>query len=456
MKILNLSKILLFFGIFYTKHFDLGYHFLGLERSSEFLGLLFRFADLALLITISSFFLITFSTAIKKIVNGIKNYFIFTAKEDRSTHSTRQLSLPSFKRTNGIFLAIFTLSLSLYWFYQNPNTLFSFKTGFLTLIAFVISTTLCLKYNPKWLLVLIPYFCFDHILLSSTVAASIFLTLGLLVKWSHATQTTSMTGKIQFQKYFPLLLFIIGFTNLALALYQVKSGHSLGLFWLGEPNLNISNTNGIAKQILPFSNQVLLRGYGLMPHPNILGFLGVSGILFNAYNQNMKSVFQSNKDIFFKNINLVLSFFIIAVSMSRMAIISLVFYLIFTTISKTNLATLKLLKIFLGQTIIIFAITISVLVCMITFFSLNTRSTSDLYRLDQHQTLVNFIKKEPQNLILGIGPGQFTQHLKAAQITNFEWENQPFYQPFGTILIELGVFGLVLCLILGYKFYKTL
>ena len=170
----------------------------------------------------------------------------------------------------------------------------------------------------------------------------------------------------------------------------------------------------------------------------------------------MKSVFQSNKDIFFKNINLVLSFFIIAVSMSRMAIISLVFYLFFTTISKTNLATLKHLKNFSGQIIIIFAITISVLVCMITFFSLNTRSTSDLYRLDQHQTLVNFIKKEPQNLILGIGPGQFTQHLKAAQITNFEWENQPFYQPFGTILIELGVFGLVLCLILGYKFYKTL
>jgi hypothetical protein len=452
MKLLNLSKFLLLLGIFFTKPFDFGYHFLGLDRSSEFLGFIVRFADLALFIVIAAFLLFKFSS---------QNETPVVLSEAKNLDAS--LTLNSTKNYRNLVLSLSVVCLIFYWFLTNLNTFYSFKTGILTFTAFLISTVLCLKYKPKWLLVLIPYSCFDHILLSSTVSASIFLYLSLQAKWTSKEQILSNFNKSRSQYYFSFSLFFITLANLILAIYQVKTGHSLGLSWLGEPILDLKNTDGIAKQILPFSNQIVLRGYGLMPHPNILGFLGVLGLLTSFKLPKRLQITSKIEDLQNNNLNIVsihnivniiLNVLLIIVSMSRMALISLVLILVLKIFSNFSLNSLKYLQNITKTKVLSFVTLFSIFIFTFTFFSLNTRQNSDLYRLNQHQTLVDFIQKEPQSLLFGVGPGQFSQHLKMVKITNLEWENEPFYQPFGNILVELGVFGITVSVVLAINMYK--
>jgi len=434
---LDLSKVLLLLALLYTKPFDLGYNLLGFARGSEFFGLILRLADIALFV------------ALCVITLPFWDYF-----------KNQTVNLRKFAIYSGS-----VLGLIFYWISINLNTFHSFKTGFLVLLAVVFSGILCFKYNPKWMLVLIPYFCFDHILVTSPAAVSIFLLLGLLAhdldKTLNKTKEVTKSGLIA--------LFLIIIVNLAVGIYQVATGHSLGLSWLGEANLSLSSTDGIAKQILPFSNQIVLRGYGLMPHPNILGFLGIFGFLISSsgfdiskIGKNVGQKFGQNPELF-KLANVIASLALITVSMSRMAFIAILIYICLTIAlqakNKSNqfVDQVSLQKYlnnlrFFPKTMFLIVPILFVLL----FFSLATRSTSDTYRLRQHTTLQSFIHQKPQSLLLGVGPGQYPNQLQATQITQNTWENEPFYQPFGNLLIELGLVGLFLLIIICPKLYQIL
>jgi hypothetical protein len=98
-----------------------------------------------------------------------------------------------------------------------------------------------------WLLILEPSF---HLLVSITLLVALF-------------QLNSNQRKLLTYTFF----FTIGFQGL-LGLAQLILQSDLGLKILGEPTIN-QNIKGIAK--FSINENIILRSYGTMPHPNLLG-----------------------------------------------------------------------------------------------------------------------------------------------------------------------------------------
>jgi len=77
-----------------------------------------------------------------------------------------------------------------------------------------------------------------------------------------------------------IFLLIIGSLQSTLVLYQVTNSHSLGLKWFGEQTIDIGKA-GVAK--VDLAHGKLIRGYGTLPHPNILAGLLTITIAANLW-----------------------------------------------------------------------------------------------------------------------------------------------------------------------------
>jgi hypothetical protein len=415
-----LAPILALICLFFTKAFDFGFLFLGLPRQGEFLGLVFRLADLVQILLLG---LIFSQIDFKKWFDGYPKwlkYVIFCS-----------------------FCLLFA-----YWLIQNWQTWFGFKSGILNFSSLVFGGVLIYIYKPQWLLYLLPYFCFDHVLVSSSIVSVMWLLLAFLAKETKE--------KINFEKIEVLVRYLYGFSLIAVfqflfGFYQIFIGHSLGFGWLGESAISVADVRGVAKQILPFTNQIILRGYGLMPHPNILGFFAVFCLIISL---NLKEFLQSTNQIFSSKISgnflLFISFLLLLISISRMAALSFLIVFIYES-SKQNFK--KNFKTYTQRLLVI----ISVLLSLFLFFiSVDTRQNSDKYRIDQYKSFESMATQKPVNLIFGVGLGQYSNQLKQGNITEFEWQNEPFYQPFLTLFAELGLVGVFLSGLVILEIYKSL
>jgi len=504
--------ILALLSIFYTKAFDVGFIFLALPRDGEFLGLVLRLSDFVLvgwLIYISY-------VGIKQLKDKICH---FEHSEKSKTQSdkishfvrndsvTQNTKVPIWKNTSKqtIIALVLFISLVVYWIAINSSTWYSFKNGILGYTSLFFSLALLYKYKPNWLIVLVPYFCFDHIIVSSSLISLMLVSLGYLA-WCTSTTIDSKPDQSHCERSAAtsslstpqppslrldplkgvrsdpdssnyehpnlchpelvsgskntqhktiittlLILTLTITTNLLLATYQILWGHSLGLYFLGESKLELSGIIGIAKQALSNSDQILLRGYGLMPHPNILGFLGVFGVIvgleFKQFFLKLKKIKQFYTQIV-TNILIISSFVLGLISMSRMAIISLLILIII------YVAPIKLIAKIWCNTIL-YLVILSSCVAIYTFVSFDFKADSDNYRLEQYQTMYKLIEQEPQVLFFGTGTGQYSQHLKKANITTESWENEPFYHPIGNIVLELGLVGVGLIAFLYKKLQES-
>jgi hypothetical protein len=100
------------------------------------------------------------------------------------------------------------------------------------------------------------------------------------------------------------IIIILSLFQSAIGILQFLSQKSLGLFWLGESHIS-PNLPSVAKTL--FNGHILIRSYGLFPHPNIFGgFLLLSIILCMIYkNSNHRPLLLSQK-IKFKGFNIIL------------------------------------------------------------------------------------------------------------------------------------------------------
>jgi len=413
---LELVLLLATTALIFTKPFDLGYNFFGLPRNGEFLGFVLRLSDLSLIY--SCYWIL---------LNLFKIDFIILLNLSRV-----KLNLA---------ISVISLALLTYWFWIDFTSWYSFKNGLLYLISLSLGGILIYKYKPSWLLILIPYFLFDHVLISSSLVLQMWLILGIVANRLFTAPENIVN--LKFITKLKIFFFIIVILNISLSLFQILSGHSFGLYWLGESNINIHTIGGIAKQILPFFNLTILRGYGIMPHPNILGFLAVFLLLvldvFKPKNFNI-----SKSNTFFPYFSILILVFL---SFSRMAILSVLIFIIFKTQNKLNHKVF--LKAFFNTSCVIF-------ISIVFILGILTRNSSDFYRLEQHNFLINLTKKEPQVIAFGTGPGQYPTHLLKNNITLFGWQNEYFYQPFGNYLIEVGIFGLIINILIANRLTKRL
>lgn len=210
-----------------------------------------------------------------------------------------------------------------------------------------------------------------------------------------------------------------------LAIYQFVTQSSLGLSFLGEPNLDLSQAHLSKLQVRGIE---LIRSYGTLPHPNVLGgFLSLSMI---------GTFFLSFKKRWTKPVLLSLQFFGLLFSFSRSALISLTLALGLTAVLyKKDLK--KQPKVLINSVLTIGLLEIAV----VLWFRFEDLSQSIGERLQGFKDAINMFDDYP----LGVGFKSYTSHLDAVSTTTLmPWDYQPVHNIFLLMLSELGVFGLLL------------
>lgn len=249
-------------------------------------------------------------------------------------------------------------------------------------------------------------------------------------------------------KYKGLLLWIvilIAAIQSIIALLQFYLQHSLGLNLLGESPL-APTLYGVAKIVS--HGTTIIRGYGTLPHPNILGaFLVIASLLnlhlLNNNKQRINSIFLS-----------ITAFIIILglfVTFSRSALlasgIGFVTWGIITLIKQKSLVFMR--KIWIFPLAIMFSVWL--------FYPLlisrgNIQDESAAQRSIYNDAGIQILKN---NWVIGTGPGTNMFHMKQKLQYQLEpWNIQPVHNYFLIMLSEWGIIGLFMSIFLLSTFYR--
>ncbi|MEM1312648.1 MAG: O-antigen ligase family protein [Patescibacteria group bacterium] len=217
--------------------------------------------------------------------------------------------------------------------------------------------------------------------------------------------------------------------NAIAGILQTLFSQSLGLKYLGEPFLNMEITGVAKQQIAEF---LILRGYGITSHPNILGFFGICGLIL--------SITPAIRDFWGRwhaYITLI-SIVLVLISFSRVSWLIAIFLLL-----------AKLMKRFKQLT------SLTMVPILLSFFALlyERFGNSDRYRiLDITQYLEAISVMSWQQLLFGLGLGRYPEFL----FTEFRlpiWQYQPVHNLLLNLTIELGIIPIVLIfLLLSYHY----
>jgi hypothetical protein len=331
------------------------------------------------------------------------------------------------KRWNTLFVSIMSLLLGVASFF-NSLVFHRLERVFL-IVGVTLSTYAWYKYikplgnHLSGLILLIilsiPIF-FDHFLISESSGAFVLLYLAI----------TSYLMRKEYRYGLPLIYGFLGFLwlNVLTMLFQIFSGHSVGLSLFGEIALNLQTQKGLASEF--FSGHQFVRGYGFFAHPNIAGFVGSISLLFFTFSDNLSSRLIS--------IGKYLAAFLIGLSFSRIAWVSGLVILLYL---------LKDIKI--SQRIKFLAIALGGILCSLLFIS--RFRLSDVYRIgDLQKYLDAYSQTTAMQKSFGIGVGAYPFYLRN-QFPNLEnWQYEPVHNSILLVFIE---FGWLSILVIGTLFY---
>ncbi len=249
-------------------------------------------------------------------------------------------------------------------------------------------------------------------------------------------------------KYKGLLLWIfifVGSIQSIIALTQFTLQHSIGINLLGESPLAIS-TYGVAKIVS--HGTTFIRGYGTLPHPNILSALLVISSLLNLHLLN-------NTLHKYQRIILSVSFFLITmgvfVSFSRAGLLA--FTIGLTTWGVITLLRKKSFLIMRKFLIVPISIMISSLIFMPWLLTrANIQGEAAIERSVYNHTGVEILKN---NWVIGTGPGTNLFHMKQKLENQLEeWNIQPIHNYWLITVAEWGIIGLFIVFFLVYTLLR--
>ncbi len=230
-------------------------------------------------------------------------------------------------------------------------------------------------------------------------------------------------------RIFKTLLLSVAMQSIIAAVQYITQG-SIGLDFLGEPNLASA---GIAKIDMSMHKQVI-RSYGTMQHPNILGgFLAIAIILSGGFRKWKPLIITCFAGLIF--------------TMSRSALLGL-----FVAGILFKLMNIKSVFRFVKNHAITVGATIAAILILGVFYHVAAPFATHLqssYEIEQRLMLVNpsldIIYENP----MGIGWQNFTNviqdHLDEKLMP---WEYQPIHNVYILATAELGMIGAIIMLFL--------
>jgi putative inorganic carbon (HCO3(-)) transporter len=289
-------------------------------------------------------------------------------------------------------------------------------------------------------LLVIPLFHVKHNLTFVWYETFKWAELFILVLYVEHTFKTRLQYLISFTT-----LFIAALVQALLAIAQFHVQHGIGLNWLGE-YVSPLGTPGLAT--MSFGAEKIIRAYGTMPHPNVLGGFLVFGLILgiflatSAKNQLWK-LFVSCGTVFI-SLGIFLTFSRMAWLAAVITVLAYVAYYLFHAKQKNKIwLTLALTIVSCGT---VFALWSSYL--------LNRTANIDPASISSRGMFNNMsMELVKQNLIFGTGQGNYIQSLE--QMFHMEpWQYQPAHNIFLVIAVQFGLLGLGLFVKLLYETFR--
>jgi hypothetical protein len=244
------------------------------------------------------------------------------------------------------------------------------------------------------------------------------------------------------------MLIIGGFIQSVIAVLQFHVKHGLGLGFLGEYVPHLSELGAATLQI---GSEKVLRAYGTMPHPNVLG--GFLAIIFALW-------FYVSRETNWKK-----SRFIYILCGTVMLSWGLLVDYSITAWVATGLLSVVFIAYQLSKkayrTAIIWCLVLVVSCGTLTWFykdivfprtaEISSNSKSYAYRSQFNSYGMQIIMDNP----LGIGPGQYISYLQDYKPGLESWQYQPPHNIFLLYIAEYGIIGLLIAIFTIYKFGFT-
>lgn len=240
-----------------------------------------------------------------------------------------------------------------------------------------------------------------------------------------------------------LQFFLVGMmVQGVVALGQYIFQSSLGLRFLGEPVIG-SDVPGVAK--IDMDGGKLVRSYGTLPHPNVLGGMVSMGLLWGFYllRKNMWWMIGVGAVLL---MTLLFTF-------SRSAFLAIAGGLL-VYFSLTD-RKLKFKQVFLWGSVILFLIVLFNLEgVLVERVFMGNDAQSGLERMQYMNVSKQMMIDHP----LGVGLGHFTLYMQDYTLTDLApWIMQPVHNAFLLLINEVGiVVGLFFLALLGYLFFSLL
>ena len=347
-------------------------------------------------------------------------------------------------------------SVFIYWWYRHGNS----NRGFLSSLI-VFWKKISIDSLAHKLIILLPAIIIVWSLFSLTYAREpvigIFFIFKLIEWYSMFLfmifrivphRTINGLGLLNLQLVLKAIIFS-GIVQAVIGIFQVVQQKSIGLSLLKESVIS-SDTPGVAKII--FNNEVYVRAYGMLPHPNILGgFLFISIIVTMLYFKMFHM--EQKDDVYLKVVILRTQYIGIVLTFSKSAILGLSISLVYIFLASRRLKRQcsgevdfrkdSMSWIWDGRMyskfakIVIFVVSAVVTVSMFNRDAFLFQSLRE--RAWYQSAALNVIYEHP---ILGISCGQLVIFMSQQRIyTLFSWQLQPVHNVFLLIWSELGVIG---------------
>ncbi len=339
------------------------------------------------------------------------------------------------------------------WYFNYHLAIFLYLTDILVITLFFAwiifdRPKISQFFDKRLILICIGYICIALVGLLHVKQ----ITLGWyeVVKWSEILFLISyiyMSFKDRIEiTISAAILFISAVLQAGLAWTQFHMQHMLGLSWLGE-YISVDGTWGLAT--IDTVSGKLIRSYGTMPHPNVLGGFLVLGFVLGLI---LVSHATKLRDKIFVGLGTTIILVGMFTTSSRTAwlatIIALIAFGIFNLVKKQFKNLFPIIAAGLLALAIIGIFYSSSLNSRVN--NSDQRSVSDRYFFNNQG--LDLAKHFP---LLGVGAGNYVVALQ--EIKQFQpWQYQPPHNIFIFIAAELGFLALGLFLMLLYEIFSSL
>ncbi len=307
--------------------------------------------------------------------------------------------------------------------------------------------------KPEFYLIIFLLFSFASLIQAQNVQISFYAWFKLL----------EMAGLFFYLRYnfrelfsFPQIAKVIlasGLIQSFIVFFQYGLQKSLGLWFLGESPLDVG-IPGVANFLV--SGDKIIRGYGTLPHPNVLAAFLVFCLfsLFYLYCRQKSG----NKIFTLDRLILIVSYFILlfALILTFSRIIIMVFILATLVLFIWNWFKRKDLRRSLYELLCFLLIAVSISFFFLwpeisSRFAFSAEEQSFSLRVFYNETALRLISENP---LAGIGLGGFAWQISLILDKLSNWVFQPVHNIYLLIAAETGLVGLTIFLLFLYNLFR--